>query len=576
MSVLFRPLPAAPASVPPVTVTVVLDGAAIDLPAGMMLAAALLARGRAATGRSLHLSAPRGPFCLMGSCFECVAEVDGRPQRTCRLVVRAGMRIALGAGRSAGADRVSPAGVVIVGAGPAGAAAAQALAEAEIPSTLLDDQPAAGGQIFRTPPGNVPPAYPAKDPRGDRLRTGLAAHPDLIRHRPGVQVVAVHEGRRLWLFDEASGVIEEQTAAALIVATGALEVAVPVPGWTLPGVFTLGGLQVLLKAGGVVPGGRVVLGGAGPLLYLVAAQLAATGVEIAAVIDAAGRPTPAQLRGLASAPGQLMRGLGWRLALGRRGIPVLHRHAVVAIAGTDEVEAVTVAPLDRDWRRTDGRSWQITADVVGLSFGLRPNLELTQLAGGAERYAPALGGWHPERSGDLESSVPNLFVAGDAGGVRGALVALAEGRIVAHAVATRLGIGARGRLARQRTEAERQIRRLQPFRDALAAWSALRPAIFELANSDTVVCRCEDVLRSELEGAFAAGLTLPRALKLGTRAGMGLCQGRTCAPAVLHLAAAAAGRPVETLPLPTVRVPLRPVPLKAFAGLDLGDPSPGP
>jgi D-hydroxyproline dehydrogenase subunit gamma len=97
MSVLFRPLPAAPASVPPVTVTVVLDGAAIDLPAGMMLAAALLARGRAATGRSLHLSAPRGPFCLMGSCFECVAEVDGRPQRTCRLVVRAGMRIALGA-----------------------------------------------------------------------------------------------------------------------------------------------------------------------------------------------------------------------------------------------------------------------------------------------------------------------------------------------------------------------------------------------------------------------------------------------------------------------------------------------
>ncbi len=466
---------------------------------------------------------------------------------------------------------MSPAGVVIVGAGPAGAAAALALAEAGIPSTLLDEQPAAGGQIFRTAPGSAPPAHPGRDPRGDRLRAALAAHPERIRHRPGVQVVAVHEGRRLWLLDEASGALEEQAAAALIVATGALEVPVPVPGWTLPGVFTLGGLQILLKAGGVVPGGRVVLGGAGPLLYLVAAQLAACGVEIAAVIDAAGRPTPAQLRGLACAPGQLARGLGWSLALGRRGIPVLRRHAIVEIAGSDEVEAVTVAPLDRDWRRTDGRSWQIAADVVGLSFGLRPNLELTQLAGGAARYAPALGGWHPERSGDLESSVLNLFVAGDAGGVRGVEVALAEGRIVAHAVATRLGVGARGRLARQRNEAERQIRRQRPFREALAAWSALRPAIFELAQSDTIVCRCEDVCRRELEHAFAAGLTLPRAFKLGTRAGMGLCQGRTCAPAVLHLAAAAAGRPVEALPLPTVRVPLRPVPLAAFAGLRPAD-----
>ncbi len=468
---------------------------------------------------------------------------------------------------------MSPAGVVIVGAGPAGATAAQALAEAQIPSTLLDDQPAAGGQIFRSAPGSAPPAYPGKDPRGDRLRAALAAHPDLIRHRPGTQVVAAHEGGRLWLLDEASGAIQEQTAGAVIVATGALEVPVPIPGWTLPGVFTVGGLQILLKAGGVVPGGRVVLGGAGPLLYRVAAQLAATGVGIVAVIDAAGRPTPAQLRGLASTPGQLARGLGWFLALGRRGIPVLRRHAIVEVAGRDEVEAVTVAPLDHDWRRTDGRSWRIAADVVGLSFGLRPNLELTQLAGGVQRYTPALGGWHPERSGDLESSVSNLFVAGDAGGVRGVEVALAEGRIVAHAVATRLGIGARGQLAQRRTEAERQIQRLRPFRDALAAWAALRPAIFELATSDTVVCRCEDVCRRELEQAFAAGLTLPRALKLGTRAGMGLCQGRTCAPAVLHLAAAAAGRPVEALPLPTVRVPLRPVPLGAFAGLPLADPS---
>lgn len=461
---------------------------------------------------------------------------------------------------------MNPRDIVIVGAGPAGATAANKLAEAGIGSVLLDDNAQAGGQIFRAGPNATSTVdLPGHDARGPALRAGLVRYAPRIDYRPGHEVIGLHAGPRVWARG-GDGRVVEFTPRHLVIASGALEINVPVRGWTLPGVYGLGGLQILLKQAGVVPAGPVVLGGIGPLLYLVAAQMAAAGVAVAAVVDAAPPPTLAQLAGMARRPDLLARGLGYALALHRRGIPLLRRYAVVEITGTARADGVVVAPLDGAGRpQADGRR-VLEAAIVGLGFGLRPNTELTQLAGCAHDYDPALGGWHPRRDANGETSVAGIFAIGDGAGIGGVDRALAEATIVADVLARRCGHSDL-RLAAAAARARRRLPALSAFRRALAAWSAMPPAMFAAADADTVVCRCEDVTRGELDAALDAGLVLPRGLKMATRAGMGLCQGRTCAPAIQHLAALRTSGDVGDVPQPSVRLPLRPVPAAALGAL---------
>jgi NADPH-dependent 2,4-dienoyl-CoA reductase/sulfur reductase-like enzyme len=456
--------------------------------------------------------------------------------------------------------------IAIVGAGPAGLAAAIALAEAGIASTLIDDNRDGGGQIFRAG-ATLPPSLPGIDPRGRELRQRLTALAYRIDHRRATEVVAIDAERRLWLADEA-GRAEELQPDAVILCPGAVELFAAVPGWTLPGVFGLGGLQILLKSG-VVPEGPVVLAGAGPLLRLLAAQLLACGVELAAVVDAAPLPSASALADMTREPALLARGLALEAAILKARVPLLRQHAVIAIEGSGAVERIEVAPVDADWRFTGASRRQLHAAVLGLGFGLRPNVELTLLAGAEHAFDPALGGWHVRRGPDLESSLRNIFVAGDGAGVQGVDAALAEGAIAAYAAAVRLALPNAAALYPAAARARDRLTRLARFRHGLAAWSAPRAGIFAAASPDTMVCRCEDVTRGEITAALEAGFTDMRALKLRTRAGMGLCQGRVCAPMLQHLVAASTRRAPAAIPLPTARPPLRPVPAAALAELPM-------
>jgi NADPH-dependent 2,4-dienoyl-CoA reductase/sulfur reductase-like enzyme len=455
--------------------------------------------------------------------------------------------------------------VVIVGAGPAGASVAIALARSGVPSIVLDDNPHAGGQIFRSRDNGQAPLI-GHDRRGDTLREALRHHASLIDHRRGHEVIAAYPGPKLWVA-APEGRAYELAASPLVLATGAIEISVPVPGWTLPGVYTLGGLQILAKASATVPAGRIVLAGAGPLLYLVAAQLVSAGVNVTDVVDAAGFPTAGQLTGLARVPALLLRGIGFEWTLRRHGVAIHRRSAVVEIVGEGTVREVVVAPVDDDWApRSEGRR-RLPADVVGLSFGLRPNTELTQLAGCEHVHDSGAGGWRVKRDAGFATSVADVYAVGDGAGIGGVDTALAEGTILGHALARRFGTTTTPVLDAEASEARRQIPRLTAFRRALVDWSGLRPGIFRAADAGTMVCRCEDVRAGDIDEALAAGIALPRGLKLRTRAGMGLCQGRTCAPAVQHRIADKASLPLAELPMPTVRVPLRPVPVAALATL---------
>jgi bacterioferritin-associated ferredoxin len=234
------------------------------------------------------------------------------------------------------------------------------------------------------------------------------------------------------------------------------------------------------------------------------------------------------------------------------------------------VRSVEIAPVDDSWRPRAGRRRHIEARVVGLGFGVRPNLELTRLVMAEHDYDPARGGWHVRRSATLETTIAGLFVAGDGGGIAGVDCALAEGALVAHAVTAKLGLPQAAALAPFAVAARRQVARQQRFRRALAEWSAPRPGIFAAATPETMICRCEDVTSSQIADAVAAGYTEIGPLKMSTRAGMGLCQGRSCTPAIQQLLAELAGLPIAQIGLPTSRIPIRPVPLGAMAKLGDG------
>jgi len=454
--------------------------------------------------------------------------------------------------------------VVIVGAGPAGASAALALARCGVASVLLDDNPQAGGQIFR-PRGDGTAPLLGHDVRGGTVREALRHNSALIDHRHGHEVIAVYPGPKLWV-SAPEGRAYELAASHLVLATGALEISVPVPGWTLPGVYTLGGLQILAKGAATVPAGRTVLAGAGPLLYLVAAQFVSAGVSVTDVVDAAAFPTAGQIAGMARVPVLLLRGIGFERTLRRHGVAIHRRSAIVKIVGGDTARDIVVAPVGDDWTPQEGGRTRLTADVVGMSFGLRPNTELTQLAGCDHLYDAGAGGWCVRRNGAYATSVANVYAIGDGAGIGGVDTALAEGTLLGQALAQRLG-ATNVVLDAEAREVRRQLPRLAAFRRALVEWSGLRPGIFRAADAATMICRCEDVRARDLDEALAAGIALPRGLKLRTRAGMGLCQGRTCAPAVQQRIADRAGMPVAEVPMPTVRVPLRPVSVAALATL---------
>jgi D-hydroxyproline dehydrogenase subunit alpha len=391
--------------------------------------------------------------------------------------------------------------VVVVGAGPGGMAAATVAAEAGRRVCVLDDNAAAGGQIWRGFRAETARTYPHGNLFIDgaaRLgRSGCEAWQGwqaIDQPRPGILRLERDGGRR----DVGFG--------RLILATGAREIFLPFPGWTLPGVMGAGGLQALVKGGLDPTGKRVALAGSGPLLLAVGAGLATAGARVLGIYEQA---PLGRLAGfgfsLLGQPGKLFEGVRYRL----KTIRTEYRAGawVVRAEGRGRVERVAL---------TDGRKeWSVDCDWLGCGFNLTPNLELPRLIGCRIRAG------FVEVDRLQQSSMENVACVGELTGIGGLEKSLVEGQIA--------GLAAAGR----ETEAlgmEPQRRRLQLFAQRLKHAFALRPELRSLATAETVVCRCEDVVRSKLEGC--AGW---REAKLHTRCGMGACQGRVCGPATEFL-----------------------------------------
>ncbi|MEU8972533.1 NAD(P)/FAD-dependent oxidoreductase [Streptomyces monashensis] len=453
--------------------------------------------------------------------------------------------------------------LAVVGAGPAGLAGALAAASRGLRVTLVDAADRAGGQFYRQPASALnarrPQALHHQWRTWRRLADGLARHTESghLTHLTEHHVWCVQRESGDFAVHALLGPEQEEGvtvhADAVLLATGGYERVLPFPGWTLPGVVTAGGAQAMLKGGLVLPGRTVVVAGTGPLLLPVATGLAAAGARVAALVESAG---PAALLrrapGLAAHPGKLAEGAWYAGLLARHRVRALARHTVLEAHGTDRLTAVTVAALDRTGRIRPGTARRIPCDTLAVGHGMLAHTDL------AETLGCALAGTAVRVDAEQRTDVPGVWAAGEATGIGGAALALAEGHIAGRSAAARL----RGTVPDPRAwaAADRARSRHRAFSATLDTVYAPPAGWAERIPDDTVVCRCEEVTAGEVRtAARTLGATDLRSAKLLTRAGMGWCQGRMCAPAVAGLTGC---------PLTAGRRPFaRPVPLGVLATL---------
>ena len=464
-------------------------------------------------------------------------------------------------------------GLAIIGAGPAGMSAAIAAREHGTDVLVLDEQAAPGGQIYH----NVETVI-AERPETARVLGGdYVAGAALVRafracgteYSPRTSVwevsaVARREDARapLEIGVLRDGVAEIVRAHCVIVATGAQERAVPVPGATLPGVMGAGGAQSLLKGSGLVPDVPVVIAGSGPLVYLVAWQLARAGAPVHAVLltmppgwmGRAGGTLPEAL----AMPGALCKGLEWRGALAARGVEIMQA-CDLAIEGRERVESVRF--------RHRGRERSTRASLVLLHEGVIPNAHLTLAArfdhvwdARQHAFRPAVDEWG-------RTSEPGVLVAGDGARILGAEAAVETGRIAALEAAYRLGrirVHQRDLLARLHMASLARRRRFREFLDLTfeSGSTVRRPS-----DPAVTVCRCEEVTVAEIERVIAHGCPGPNQAKAFTRCGMGPCQGRMCANVVSEIFAERRHVGVEEVGHYRIRPPVKPVTVGELAGL---------
>lgn len=458
--------------------------------------------------------------------------------------------------------------LVIVGAGPAGLSAAISARALGLDTLILDEQPSAGGQIYR----NVQRVAERRPADLAFLGDDYARGGALVRKAVDIER---RQGATVWHIGPMSGaegrqvVWSEQGRArrvktrAVLLATGAMERPVPIPGWTLPGVTTVGALQTVLKQAAVYPEGRVVLAGSGPLLMLLAAQYAGAGVQVDAILDTAppgtmGKALPRLPLAALGAWRTILKGLKLRNAYGRGAREVWTGVTDIRAEGKDALQRV---------RFTDssGRVREIEAATLALHEGVIPNPQLARLVGARHLWDGRQRCFRPVLDAFGASDAQGVFVAGDGGGILGAVSAELSGRVAAVAIAHALGII---------VESERDLRTAADL-DRLTGQRWLRlflDAMFPPPDwigrmaDDATVCRCEEVRAADLR-RVAPHAQGPNQLKAYTRAGMGPCQGRMCGNTVTEVLAEARGSTPGAVGYYRIRPPVKPVTIEELAAL---------
>ena len=446
--------------------------------------------------------------------------------------------------------------VVIIGAGPAGIRAAQTLVAHGVRPVLLDEAARGGGQIYRRQPANFKRS--AVKLYGFEARKASALHQTIdtlceqLDYRPQTLVWNAEDGALDTLQD---GHAARLAFSKVIVATGATDRILPVPGWTLPGVYSLGAAQIALKFQGCAIGERVVFAGSGPLLYLVAYQYAKAGAKVAAVLDSS--PFSAQARalpGLLAQPATLAKGIYYRGWLTAHGVPVHQGATLNSIAGDRRAQSLS-------WSDSNGQH-QLDCDAVAFAHGLRSETQLADLLGCEFAWNPLNRAWLPTRDSAGRSSVAQVYLAGDGAGIMGADAAEMAGERAALALLEDIGY----LIPPQRAaELEHALKRIGDFRQGLErAFTFPEQWAAEVAD-DVMICRCEEVRAGDIREVVREGHWEINRVKAHCRVGMGRCQGRMCGAAAAEIIACESRRALSDIGRLRAQAPIKPLPF----GLEL-------
>lgn len=458
-------------------------------------------------------------------------------------------------------------GVVIVGGGPAGMAAAQALAEYQIPVTLLEESAFLGGRYYKQPSAAQEVSRTTElDELAEQGRAHIAALAE--------SAVSVQTDTLVWgMFADnqvatfVDGRAETLKPRAVILATGAVERLAAFPGWTLPGVVSAGGVQTILSRDGIVAGQRFVVAGTGPLLLAIALEIEEAGGQVVGVVEGSGRSAPLrQIHHFLGQRRRLRHALDYEVALRQRNVPIHRGHLVVRAAGDNAVEEVIAARIDRDWHVVEQTETRISADTLCLHYGFAASTELARMCECDVTYAPDRGGWYVVHDDEMRSSRKDIYVSGQLTGIAGADVAEATGRLAGLSAAHDLGVLGAQRYRELSSDLQREIERGRQFMRALNTTYAPMVGVSDPITPETLLCRCEELSAADIDNAIQEGANTLNDIKRRTRCGMGLCQSRICAPVVTGYLASKGIAP-ETAGLITARPPVRPIPVGALATL---------
>lgn len=458
------------------------------------------------------------------------------------------------------ADRTD---VAIIGAGPAGLSAAKSAIESGLNVTLLDEQPAAGGQIYR-----------AID-RVDAERVGVLGK-DYADGRALLDVLSkdnlnhVREAA-VWdiaadntLFYSCNGRASAIVARKIIIATGAMERPMPFHGWQLPGVMTAGAGQIMLKSSGLLPSSPTVLAGSGPLLYLLAAQYLRAGHPIAALVET----TPKEhkwaalsvIAGALWANRYLRKGLALLAEIKKSGVAHYRAATELQAVGEDRVEALSFVCRSKHER--------IPCSTLLIHIGVVPNVQLSRLLGLPHLWHERQRCWHPQAGPYGETTREDIYIAGDAAGIGGAEAAVQRGYLAGLHAAHTLKLLDASAFQQRSARALKDCAlhdAVRPFLDTLYAPSRA----YLTPKDDTIVCRCEEVTAGKIREYVALGCLGPNQTKAFGRCGMGPCQGRLCGLTVSEIIAAERNVSVSDVGYYRIRPPLKPVTLGEIADIDL-------
>lgn len=463
--------------------------------------------------------------------------------------------------------------IAVIGAGPAGVAAAVTAARAGAQVVLLDESPRAGGQYYKQPAFGADETqsaadFPAPSAIADNIRKGreLLAdleHPKITFRNSTLVWNVLPEERILNLYGPHGA--QTLQAQRIIFAAGAYERLMPFPGWTKPGVCTVGGAQLLLKSQGLKIGQRLLLAGTGPLLQLAAVQFLEAGMEVAAILELQSRK-----EFLLNAPklwghwDKLGQGMANQKRLLKAGIPFKFGYSVAEALGEEEVNGAMIMKVNAKAEPIPGSEETLEVDTICLNFGFVPAIELPRVAGCATVFDEYFGSFAIATNKDLETDVSGFFATGETGGIGGVEVALLEGKLAGAAASRQLGYAPEiNELALQKEQ--------QQARKAVATLGTMFPlksGLTKLATDEVPVCRCEEVSAGDVRRAIAMGVTQLNQLKPWTRAGMGRCQGRICGGIMSQIIAHETGMTLNEIQPFTARTPIKPVPMEAVSGVE--------